>query len=250
MDLATIIGLILGISLVLAAIGGGIGFFIDPPSALIVIGGGLAATMMSLPLARILAGPKVIKNAFFTKKASNPDLVAEVVRFGEIARRDGILALEGVMGEVEDPFLAKALQLAVDGSDPELIAETMDSEMENLANRHRMGKQIFELLGKYAPAFGMIGTLVGLVLMLNNMSDPDMIAPSMAVALLTTLYGAMLANMVALPLADKLQVRTDEDLARMGIVAEGIIAIQSGDNPKVVEQKLQIFLPPAERAAA
>ena len=250
MDLATVIGLILGISLVLAAIGGGIGFFIDPPSALIVIGGGLAATMMSLPLARVLTGPKVIKNAFFAKKASNPALVAEVVRFGEIARRDGILALEGVMGEVEDPFLAKALQLAVDGSDPELIADTMDSEMDNLANRHRRGKQIFELLGKYAPAFGMIGTLVGLVLMLNNMSDPDAIAPSMAVALLTTLYGAMLANMVALPLADKLQSRTDEELARMGIVAEGIIAIQSGDNPKVVEQKLQIFLTPAEKAEA
>ncbi len=250
MDLSTIIGIILGASLVLAAIGGGIASFIDIPSALIVIGGGIAATLTSLPLKKVLAGPKVIKNAFFTKKVSNSDLVAEVVRFGEIARRDGILALEGVMGEVEDPFLARALQLAVDGSDPEIIAETMQSEMDNLATRHRGGKQVMELLGKYAPAFGMIGTLVGLVLMLNNMSDPDMIAPSMAVALLTTLYGAMLANMVALPLADKLQVRTDEELARMGIVAEGIIAIQSGDNPKVVEQKLQIFLPPAERAAA
>ncbi len=250
MDLSTIIGLILGISLVLAAIGGGIESFIDIPSALIVLGGGLAATLTSLPLKKVFGAPKVLKNAFFTKKVSNAELVSEVVRFGEIARRDGILALEGVMGEVEDPFLARALQLAVDGSDPEIIAETMQSEMDNLATRHRGGKQVMELVGKYAPAFGMIGTLIGLVLMLNNMDDPAKIAPSMAVALLTTLYGAMLANMVALPLADKLQTRTDEELARMGIVAEGIIAIQSGDNPRVVEQKLQIFLPPADRVAA
>ena len=250
MDLATIIGLILGISLVLAAIGSSLGYFIDVPSLLIVIGGGLAATMMSLPLKSIKNGPKVLKNAFFAKKNSNASLVAEVVRFGEIARREGILALENVMGEVNDAFLGRALQLAIDGSDPEVIAETLEAEMENLTSRHGRGKRLLELVGKYAPAFGMIGTLIGLVLMLNNMEDPAMIAPSMAVALLTTLYGAMLANMVALPLADKLQARTDEELARMGIVAEGIISIQSGDNPKVVEQKLQIFLAPAERVAA
>jgi len=250
MDLSTIIGLILGVALVLAAIGGALPNFIDVPSALIVIGGGIAATLLSLPLERVLKAPRILKNAFFTRKTSNSALVAEVVRFGEIARRDGILALEGVLGEVEDPFLARGLQLAVDGSDPESIAVTLESEMSNLAGRHRAGKQVFELLGKYAPAFGMIGTLIGLVLMLQNMKDPSQIAPNMAIALLTTLYGAMLANMVALPLADKLQVRTDMELARMGIVTEGIIAIQSGDNPKVVEQKLQIFLAPVERVAA
>jgi len=250
MDLSTIIGLVVGLSLIAAAIGSSVGFFIDVGSVFIVVGGGLAATMMSLPLQKVLAAPKVIKNAFFTKKASTASLVAEVVRFGEIARRDGILALEGVLGEVEDPFLARAVQLAVDGSDPEVIAETLQSEMDNLAARHRGGKQVFDNLGKFAPAFGMIGTLIGLVLMLNNMSDPSKIAPSMAIALLTTLYGALLANMIALPLSEKLQQRTDEELRRMGIVAEGIIAIQSGDNPKIVEQKLQIFLPPAERTAA
>ncbi len=250
MDLATIVGLILGISLVLAAIGSSVGLFINMPSLLIVVGGGLAATLMSLPLKSIKSGPKVLKKAFFSKKNTNASLVAEVVRFGEIARREGILALESVMGEVNDAFLGRALQLAIDGSDPELIAETLQAEMDNLSSRHSQGKRVFELLGKYAPAFGMIGTLIGLVLMLNSMGPDSEIGPPMAIALLTTLYGALVANMVALPLADKLQARTDEELARMGIVAEGIIAIQSGDNPKVVEQKLQIFLAPSERVAA
>ncbi len=250
MDLSTIIGLVVGLSLIAAAIGSSIGFFIDVGSVLIVIGGASAATLISLPLQRVLGTPKVVRNAFFAKKLSSADLVSEIVRFGEIARRDGILALEGVLGEVEDPFLARAVQLAVDGSDPDVIAETLESEMESLASRHLSGKQILDAVGRYAPAFGMIGTLIGLVLMLNNMDDPSKIAPSMAVALLTTLYGAILANLIALPLADKLEQRTKEELGRMGIVSEGIIAIQSGDNPKVVEQKLQIFLPPAERAVA
>jgi chemotaxis protein MotA len=250
MDLATIIGLVLGISLIMAAIGGGIDSFIDMPSVYIVVGGSIAATLISLPLKRVLMAPRVIKNAFLTKKRSNDQLVGEIVRFGEIARRDGILALEAVLGEIDDPFLARAVQLAVDGSDPEVIAETLQSEMDNLATRHKSGKKVLDLIGKYAPAFGMIGTLIGLVLMLNNLADSSKIGPSMAVALLTTLYGALMSYLVANPMADKLETRSEEELQRMKIVSEGIIAIQSGDNPKVVGQKLQIFLPPRERVAA
>ncbi|MEE8142633.1 MAG: MotA/TolQ/ExbB proton channel family protein [Planctomycetota bacterium] len=249
MDLATIIGLLVGMGLISAAVSEQISVFIDMPSALIVFGGGIAATMISLPLDRILTFPKVIKNTILSGKDSSKELIVNMVRYGEIARRDGILALEGVMEEMRDAFVMRAFQLAVDGNDPEVIAETLSTEMDNLSERHRLGKQVLDLLGKYAPAFGMIGTLIGLILMLANLDDPASIAPNMAIALLTTLYGALLANLVALPLADKLEQRNQEEILRMSIVMEGVISIQSGDNPKVVDQKLQIFLPPSERSS-
>ena len=248
MDLATIIGLVVGAGLMLAAIGDQMQQFIDIPSVFIVIGGAISATFISLPLARVTKFVQVAKVALFSTKDSIKSLMEQMVHFGEIARRDGILALEGVMEDVKDPFLRRGLQLAVDGNDPETISATLSEEMESLSARHDDGRKLFEALGKYAPAFGMIGTLIGLILMLANLDDPDKIAPSMAIALLTTLYGAIVANLVVLPIADKLSVRNDEELARMGVVVAGVVAIQSGDNPKVVEQKLQVFLPPKDRA--
>ena len=250
MDLATVIGLIVGGGLIFAAISDNLGQFIDVPSMFIVVGGAISASMIALPLKRVLSLAKIAKNAFFASKASSKLLVEDIVRYGEIARRDGILALEGVMGDVRDPFLSRGLQLAVDGNDPETIEETLGEEMDYLGGRHEQGKKVLDAIGKYAPAFGMIGTLVGLILMLANLDDPDMIAPSMAIALLTTLYGAILANLVALPLADKLELRSGEEQMRMSIVIAGVVSIQSGDNPKALEQKLQIYLPPTERVAA
>lgn len=247
MDIATIIGFLLGAGLIAASIIESINSFIDVPSFLIVIGGGSAAVLMSLPFKSAFKVPKLILKSVFCGKDAIAPLIADMVRYGEIARRDGILALEGVMDEITDPFLGRGVQLAVDGNDPEEIEATLSQEMNSLADRHGKGKKILELFGKYAPAFGMIGTLIGLILMLANLEDPDQIAPNMAVALLTTLYGAMLANMVALPVADKLEMRSEEELMRMQIVMEGVIAIQSGDNPKIVEQKLELFLPPGER---
>ena len=250
MDLATIIGLVVGMGLIIASVADQLNAFMDGPSVFIVIGGGMAATTIALPLSGVLKAPKVLKNAVFAAKDSSGQLVQELVRYGEIARRDGILALEGVMDQIRDPFLNRAIQLAVDGNDPDIISETLASEMDSLADRHEKGKKTFDLLGKYAPAFGMIGTLIGLILMLSNLDDPDSIAPSMAVALLTTLYGALLANLIALPIADKLSCRSEEELGRMSLIRHGVMSIQSGDNPKVVEQKLQMFLPPSERSAA
>ncbi len=247
MDLATVIGLLLGVGLVGASVSESLSSFIDYPSMMIVIGGGCSATMMSMPLGRFLNSPKAILKSVFTGKDSTAGLIKDMVRYGEIARRDGILALEGVMEEIEDPFLGRGIQLAVDGNDPDDIAETLGQEINSLSDRHGKGKAVLELLGKYAPAFGMIGTLIGLILMLANLDDPSQIAPNMAVALLTTLYGAMLANMFAGPLADKLTVTSEAEVQRMAIVMEGVIAIQSGDNPKVVEQKLELFLPPGQR---
>ena len=250
MDLATIIGIVVGGGLILASIADQISSFIDVPSVFIVIGGGTAATMISSPLQQMLKAPSIVKIALFASKESISGLIQDLVSYGEIARRDGILALEGVLDQVTDPFLGRAIQLAVDGNDPEVIDATLTAEMEAVGERHDKGKKVYDLLGKYAPAYGMIGTLVGLILMLANLDDPDNIAPSMAVALLTTLYGAIVANLVALPIADKLEMRNEEELSRMYLIKEGILSIQSGDNPKIVEQKLQVYLPPAERAAA
>ena len=161
----------------------------------------------------------------------------------EVARRDGILALENATAEIKDPFLVSGIQMAVDGTDPDQIESILLSDLEAVEARHADGKALFDSLGRYTPAFGMIGTLIGLVIMLKNMDDPSKIGPAMAVALLTTLYGALAANLVALPLADKLAIRSRDETAVKMIVIKGVMAIQTGDNPRIVEQKLKTFLP-------
>jgi chemotaxis protein MotA len=177
------------------------------------------------------------------------ELIKDLVSYAEVARRDGILSLENVIADVKDPFIVSGIQMAVDGTDPDLIEQIMIGELETVAARHESGKAMFDNIGKYAPAFGMIGTLVGLVIMLQNMDDPDSIGPAMAVALLTTLYGSMLANLFALPIADKLAKRSEDELLVKSIVIKGVMSIQSGDNPRVVEQKLKSFLPHRLRVA-
>lgn len=249
MDIATIIGLITGTGLILWAImsKGDLSSFADGPSVAIVLGGAVAAALISFPLGSLLSIAKVVKNAFFAKPQSPLSLIKDLVGYAEIARRDGILSLENVTGDIKDPFIVSGIQMAVDGTDPELIEQIMESELEAVSSRHAAGKALFENMGKYAPAFGMIGTLVGLVVMLGNMSDPDSLGPSMAVALLTTLYGSLLANLICLPLADKLANRSKEELLLKDIVIKGVMSIQSGDNPRVVEQKLKSFLPHRQR---
>ncbi len=251
MDLATLIGALLGMGLVGFAIVSGagdkIGAFISVSSAMIVVGGAIASTMMVFPLKHFLGFGKVLKNAYFHKDESIKDLIDDLVGYAEIARRDGILSLENATRDARDPFIVKGIQMAVDGTDPDLIEQIMESELEAISDRHNGGKAIFDGFGRYAPAFGMIGTLVGLVIMLMNMDDPSAIGPGMAVALLTTLYGSMFANMFALPIADKLGVRNEEELMRKMIVLRGVMSIQSGDNPRIVEQKLKTFLPPSQR---
>jgi chemotaxis protein MotA len=245
MDISTIIGLITGAGLIIWAImsKGDLGSFADGRSVAIVLGGATAAALISFPIGRVLALAKVLKNAFFAKSQSATSLIKDLVGYAEIARRDGILSLENVTADIEDPFIVRGIQMAVDGTDPELIEQIMVGELDSMATRHAAGRALFENLGKYAPAFGMIGTLIGLVVMLGNMSDPDSLGPAMAVALLTTLYGSLLANLVALPLADKLGTRSRDELMLKEIVIKGVMAIQSGDNPRVVEQKLKSFLP-------
>ena len=251
MDLATIVGLILGMSLVGYAMmsGGGADAFISPQSVMIVIGGGIASVLTSVSLKNFLRSGKVFSKALFHKEHSAKKLIEDLVGYAEIARRDGILSLESATKEATDPFIVQGIQMAVDGTDPELIEQIMNNELEAIAERHDTGKAIFDGLGRYAPAFGMIGTLVGLILMLRSMDDPAALGPNMAIALITTLYGSMFANMFALPIADKLGVRNDEEMVFKSIIIKGVMSIQSGDNPRIVEQKLKTFLPPSMRSA-
>ena len=245
MDISTIIGLVIGISLITFAVlsGSSLAAFADGPSVMIVIGGAFAAALISFPLRKVLGVARVVKNCFFSKPANPSELITDMVAYAEVARRDGILSLENMTKDIKDGFVVTGIQMAVDGTDPELIEQIMSSELEAVADRHADGKALFDNIGKYAPAFGMIGTLIGLVKMLQAMEDPSQIGAGMAVALLTTLYGALLANLIALPLADKLGTRSAEELRLKSIVIRGVMAIQSGDNPRVVEQKLKTFLP-------
>jgi chemotaxis protein MotA len=219
----------------------------DYPSMAIVVGGSIFATLIAFPLKQVLAVLGVAKKAFGDHGRDYQALIDQLVKFAEIARRDGILALEAQTEEVSDDFMVLGIQMAVDGTPAETIHDIMQSEIDTVANRHRIGKSLFDTLGRYAPAFGMIGTLIGLVIMLGNMDDPAAIGPGMAVALLTTLYGALMANVVCLPIADKLAYYSKQEILARNIILRGMMAIQSGDNPRVVMQKLQTFLPPAQR---
>ncbi|MEX2673580.1 MAG: motility protein A [Phycisphaeraceae bacterium] len=250
MDLGTIVGVIMAFAMILWAIfaGGSFDAFIDIPSVLIVVGGATCATVIANPMNRIKGIVSVTRKAIFNKPQSPQKLIDDMVSYAEVARRDGILSLESQCKDIEDPFIVRGVQMAVDGTDPELIEQIMSTELENLVERHENGKGVFDSVGRYAPAFGMIGTLIGLVTMLANMESPDQIGAGMAVALLTTLYGVIFANVVALPISEKLARRSAEEVLLKTIIIKGVMSIQSGDNPRVVQQKLTTFLPPSERA--
>lgn len=249
MDLATLIGFLFGIFIVLASIltSGGIGVFINIPSIMITVGGTMAGTLAAYPLSDILGVMGVVQKAFFHKSPSSTQVISKVIKFAVKARRDGILALEEEADSEKDAFLKKGIQLAVDGTAPDLLREILESEISNLEERHKLGQSIFDTLGMLSPAFGMIGTLIGLVQMLSTMDDPSTIGPSMAVALITTFYGAVMANLFFIPISIKLKNRSKEEVSAKEVMIEGVLSIQSGDNPRVVEERLKAFLPPKLR---
>ncbi len=249
MDLASIIGLVLGTGFILFGIfsGGSLGLFINIPSMMIVVGGTIGATFINYPLAEMIGVAKVVKKAFLHSDDSPIGIIDILVSFAETARREGILSLEQKAASIDDEFLKKGINLAVDGTEPEYIKEIMETETNYIAERHKIGAGIFDAMGAYAPAFGMIGTLIGLINMLASMDDPSTIGPSMAVALITTLYGSVIANLVCLPIAGKLKTRSTNEILIKELCIEGIMAIQSGDNPRIVEGKLKAFLSPSMR---
>jgi chemotaxis protein MotA len=250
-DFATIIGIIGGFGLVIIAMvsGGGFAWFVDWPSAMIVLGGTFGAVLINYPISDLLGVIKVAKNAFRGKKQQSDVVINRLVEMSRISRRDGLISLQSIIQKDKDrdPFLNKAINLVVDGVDPLHVSEIMQTELDSLAERHRLGAEIFTTMGNFAPAMGLIGTLIGLVQMLKQMNSPGTIGPAMAVALITTFYGVILANLVFLPIAGKLKTRSSQELLLKQLMINGILSIQSGDNPRVIEQKLHSYIAPRER---
>jgi len=244
MDIATIVGLLGAFGLIVSAIDD-IGAFIDTPSMLIVVGGSIMVVMLRSSLGEFLGAVSVLGKTFKNKLDDQGQLIEQIVELATIARKDGMIALEGQ--EIANPFLAKAISMLVDGTDASVIKGSLEREKNATKMRHDQGAKIFSSWGEIAPAMGMIGTLIGLVQMLGNMSDPKAIGPAMAVALLTTMYGAILANVFCLPIAMKLGNQADIEEASNEMIIEGILFIQDGGNPRVLGDVLAAFLSPKAR---
>ena len=244
MDIATIIGVLFGLVIIIGAIvaGGGAMAFVHLPSIAITMGGMACATMIHFSLPQFLGIFSIIKKTIVTKIPSSSELIQKMVNYAAINRRDGALALEQEIHKIDDLFFVKGLQMLVDGQDGENVRELMSLEIQYLQERHSTGKKILEFMGAAAPAFGMIGTLIGLVQMLRNLDSPESIGAGMAVALLTTFYGAFAANLIFIPLAGKLGIYSKAEVTAMEMIMEGICAIAQGENPTAVREKMQSFV--------
>lgn len=248
MDLATLIGLVGALIIIIMAmmISGSLAMFVDPASVLIVIVGSIFVGLANFGLGQFLGAGKVAAKAFMFKISDPADLIDEVVELADAARKGGLLSLEGK--EVSEDFLKQGIGLLVDGHDPEVVKTLLYKDMNESYSRHLNGSKIFKAMGDVAPAMGMIGTLIGLVAMLANMDDPKSIGPAMAVALLTTLYGAMIANMLCLPISSKLKLRAAEERMVKSLIIDALLAIQAGQNPRVIDSMLRNYLPGKVRA--
>ena len=248
MDIATVLGILSATGLVLGAIfmGSGLNVFINIPSLCIVVGGTIGVTLVAYPLKDFLSVIKVVQKAIFTRNISATELISKFTAFANKTRKEGILALESEIKELKDEFFKKGIQLSIDGLEPQQIQNILDTEIEFVRDRHKLGADIFTSMGTFAPAMGMIGTLIGLVQMLQSMDDPSTIGPAMAVALLTTFYGSLMANICCMPIAGKLKTRSKEEMLTKEMTIQGIISLSNGDNPRILEQKLLAFLPPAK----
>jgi chemotaxis protein MotA len=247
MDLATVIGFIGGTVVIFVAIflGGEAVLFVDVPSVIIVLGGTVATSCIKHSLQDVKNSITVAMKAFISKMESPEEIIAKMVAYAKLAKKEGLISLD--QEKPKDDFMAKALRYLSDGYDEQLIGDMLDKDMRLTVNRHLLGQNVFKGMGDAAPAFGMIGTLIGLVQMLSSMSDPSRIGPSMAVALLTTLYGALIANVVCLPLADKLAMRSQQEQRNKSIIREAAVAINQAVSPMVLEESLKIYLAPKSR---
>ena len=254
MDLASILGLVLCAVVVLFGIINGAGFgglkyFYDLPSILITLGGAFCCVLAEKTMPDFLNGVKSIKLIFKLPQYDLPEVIRKIIELSNVARKEGLLALEEASAELDDAFLRKGVLLIVDGTDPELVRGILETEMACIDDRHKKNITFWLDLAGMGPAWGMIGTLIGLILMLQDMNDPSTIGPSMAVALITTLYGSLLANWVATPVAQKLGVNNNAEMAIKEVMIEGLLSIQAGENPRVIEEKLKSFLSPADKEA-
>ncbi|MGR3317819.1 MAG: motility protein A [Candidatus Anammoxibacter sp.] len=249
MDLATIGGVAMGSVLIIVSIlmGGSLGPFINIPSMMIVGGGTVAAVLIKYPMKSVLGLMPIIRKTMFMQKYSLTDEIERFSEFAKVAKREGLLALEQKCQDINEPYLTKALQLLVDGTSAEALRAVMEIEIDNIKERHTTSKGILESMGAAAPAFGMIGTLIGLITMLQQLDDPSTIGIGMATALITTFYGVLLANLLFLPLAGKLEGRSKEETTAKELMMEGVLSLQAGDSPYIVADKLQAFVARSSR---
>ncbi len=252
MDLATVIGIFSAFGLVFFGImsGGSLLIFWDAASAAIVVGGTFGVTLINYPLGDVFGVLKVVKHVFLFRLQSAKELIETLVDMANKTRTGGILSIEPMIKDLNDTFLAKGMQMLVDGIDVNAIKGVLEKEVDYVEDRHKLGAEVFTTLATFAPALGMIGTLIGLVQMLQKLDDPSKIGPAMAVALITTFYGALLANLIFLPMAGKLKKRNKEEMLVKELIVEGILSIAGGENPRIMEQKLQVFLSPSNRTVA
>ena len=249
MDISTVFGMLLALGLLYwsMALGGDMSLFVDMPSIYMVVGGTIGTTFVMFRGSDLKQLGRVLMRSVMFKLPSPGEEIERIISYANMARREGLLALEAKLQDVNDRFFAKGVQLVIDGFSADTVREIMDLELNWIHARHSLGKKMLESMAGMAPAFGMIGTLVGLVQMLANLSDPSSIGSGMAVALLTTFYGAVIANVLCLPLAAKLDVRAKQEGLLRELMIEGLVAIQSGEKPQLIKEKLKGFLPPAER---
>lgn len=252
MDIASLLGLILGF--VMLAVGvivnaglDGVGGYLDPASAIITFGGAFASTLASVSMQNFVAGLKAFVLIFKTQALDTTEMIRKIIELSNIARKEGLLSLEEAAADLDEAFLKKGILLIVDGTDPDLVRAIMETELVSIEGRHKEVIGFWDTLGSMGPAWGMIGTLVGLVNMLYNMDDPSTLGPAMAVALITTLYGSLLANWICIPVANKLKADNGAELMQKEVMIEGLLSIQAGENPRVIEEKLKSFLAPKDR---
>lgn len=249
MDITTVIGFIFGTACIVISIllDGSLRTFYNLPSIFITIGGGIASVLISYRITEVSRVMKVVARAFFAKQATPESTIRLLVELSQKARREGLLALESEQERIEDEYIKQSLQLIVDGVEPDTIRESMDLELQNLEARHAKGQGIFRTGAALFPAWGMIGTLIGLINLLKQLDNPSMIGPSMAVALITTFYGSIMSNFVCTPIANKLALKSKEEIQQKEMIIEGILSIQAGENPRIMEHKLKTFLSPEQK---
>ena len=250
MDIATVLGIVLSFAGFLGGFvmeGGHLTSLIQVSAMLIVFGGTFGATMASFPLDKSISLPQLIIRSIIHPKEDAKEIIRQFVAFADKARREGLLVLEEDIQNVRDEFLRRGIQLVIDGTDAELVKEVLKAEVEYMRHRHEVGIQYLEGLGAYAPTFGIIGTVMGLVHVLSNLSDPSSLGPAIAAAFLATLYGVVSANAVFLPIGSKLKIVSAHEAHIREMIIEGVLSIQAGDNPRIVKEKLNAFLPPKQR---
>lgn len=254
MDIASIIGFVSGIVFIVVSIllsvdvSTALKLYINIPSIMITFGGAFAAVMIATPLNKLLTGLKAIKFIFKSEQLDTAGVISKIIDLANVARKEGLLALEEAAQNMDDKFLQKGILLIVDGTDPELVRSILETEIAFIEGRHGESQGVWTILAAQGPAWGMIGTLIGLINMLNNMSDVSSLGPSMAIALITTLYGSLLSNFVANPVAWKLKSTSADEILLKEVMIEGMLSIQAGENPRIIEEKLKVFLSPVLRA--